>query len=237
MKKNQKLKLNEKAEIVATVHTHACSFKSRGITLVSLVVTIIVLLILAGVSLYLVAGSNGILGRAAKALDKNKVAIAKEQVELALVDFQNEFFEGKYVSKTLDGEKKDYIAEKLKNGVQTSGFYAQILSGETVQVYEGETASGTEIAKGSLQEDSSILWNDENVESSGNQTELGGEDSEINEQLKNTIAELQARVNVLETEQNTLKNVLTISHQDVLFEGMANEKGKLMNFLFRKEKH
>ena len=47
---------------------------SKGITLVALVVTIIVLLILAGVSLSLVAGGDGIITRASNAANKNKVA-------------------------------------------------------------------------------------------------------------------------------------------------------------------
>ena len=38
--------------------------KNKGITLVALVITIIILLILVGVSINLIAGSNGILEKA-----------------------------------------------------------------------------------------------------------------------------------------------------------------------------
>lgn len=41
--------------------------KERGITLVALVVTIVVLLILAGVSISLVLGENGLINKAKKA--------------------------------------------------------------------------------------------------------------------------------------------------------------------------
>ena len=41
--------------------------EERGITLVALVVTIIVLLILAGVTITLALGSNGVIGRAQEA--------------------------------------------------------------------------------------------------------------------------------------------------------------------------
>ena len=41
--------------------------EERGITLVALVVTIIVLLILAGVTITLALGSNGVIGRAQQA--------------------------------------------------------------------------------------------------------------------------------------------------------------------------
>ena len=50
--------------------------KEKGITLVALVVTIVVLLILAGVSISLVVGQNGIVTRAQEASKKyNKAAI------------------------------------------------------------------------------------------------------------------------------------------------------------------
>ena len=56
--------------------------KENGITLVALVVTIIVLLILAGVSLNLVLGDNGIITRAQDAVTKYKDAEAYEQWEM-----------------------------------------------------------------------------------------------------------------------------------------------------------
>ena len=43
---------------------------NQGITLVALVVTIVVLLILAGVSLNLVLGENGIISKAREAITK-----------------------------------------------------------------------------------------------------------------------------------------------------------------------
>ena len=58
--------------------------KEKGITLIALIITIIVLLILAGVSLKLIAGNEGILGRAEKAVTKNDEASAREKLELEL---------------------------------------------------------------------------------------------------------------------------------------------------------
>ena len=46
----------------------------RGITLIALVITIIILLILASVSLNLVLGDNGIIERAQQALEKTEEA-------------------------------------------------------------------------------------------------------------------------------------------------------------------
>ena len=62
--------------------------EEKGITLVALVITIIVLLILAGVSIALVVGNNGILGRATGAVDTTEQATARQEVELSIADAQ-----------------------------------------------------------------------------------------------------------------------------------------------------
>ena len=57
--------------------------KNRGITLIALVVTIVVLLILAAVSISMLGGENGIITQAIKAQDENEKAEEKEKVQLA----------------------------------------------------------------------------------------------------------------------------------------------------------
>lgn len=62
--------------------------KQNGITLVALVVTIIVLLILAGVSIAMVTGENGILARAQDTVETHRVSEEKELQDLdSLADF------------------------------------------------------------------------------------------------------------------------------------------------------
>ena len=56
--------------------------KNTGITLVALVVTIVVLLILAGVSINLVVGQNGLINRAKEAAQKTKNATESEMQEI-----------------------------------------------------------------------------------------------------------------------------------------------------------
>ena len=56
----------------------------RGITLIALVITIIVLLILAGVSIAMLTGENGILTQATNAKNKTEVAQEKEKIQLAV---------------------------------------------------------------------------------------------------------------------------------------------------------
>ena len=56
--------------------------KNKGITLIALVVTIIVLLILAGISIVMLTGQNGILNRANEAKEKTGVAQKEENEKL-----------------------------------------------------------------------------------------------------------------------------------------------------------
>ena len=56
--------------------------KQRGITLIALVVTIIILIILAGVSINLVLGENGIVNKAQKAKENMELAQIEEEKEL-----------------------------------------------------------------------------------------------------------------------------------------------------------
>ena len=58
----------------------------RGITLVALVVTIVVLLILAGVSINSVLGENGIIKKAKEAAEKTAAAQEKEMIERNLLE-------------------------------------------------------------------------------------------------------------------------------------------------------
>jgi Tfp pilus assembly protein PilE len=48
--------------------------KNSGITLIALVITIIVLLILAGISIQMLTGENGILNRASDAAIQTEIA-------------------------------------------------------------------------------------------------------------------------------------------------------------------
>ena len=60
--------------------------KNKGITLIALVITIIVLLILAGVAIAMLSGENGILKKAAEAKIKTKEV--QEDEETALIDME-----------------------------------------------------------------------------------------------------------------------------------------------------
>ena len=78
---------------------------SKGITLIALVITIIVLLILAGVTIATLTGDNGILNQAGKAKDKTTEAEAIERVQVEVA--------GSYgIDGTID---KEQLNKNLKN--------------------------------------------------------------------------------------------------------------------------
>ena len=77
--------------------------KNRGITLVALVVTIIVLLILAGISISMLTGQNGIIKRAAEAKNQTEISQKKEKTDLAsMEELIEENINGKNVEQVTD---------------------------------------------------------------------------------------------------------------------------------------
>ena len=55
----------------------------KGITLIALVVTIVVLLILAAVSISMLTGENGIITQAQKSKEQSDIGYEKEQIDFA----------------------------------------------------------------------------------------------------------------------------------------------------------
>ena len=73
---------------------------NNGVTLVALVITIIVLLILAGVSISLVVGDNGVLNQAVNAADSTNEAAATTELEMAVTAAVADYMEDKYAGTT-----------------------------------------------------------------------------------------------------------------------------------------
>ena len=81
----------------------------KGITLIALVITIIVLLILAGVSIAMLTGDNGILTKATESTTATDLAEVLERVNMEL-DAQ--------MANALAGDKFD-IASKIQTNIGT----------------------------------------------------------------------------------------------------------------------
>ena len=128
--------------------------KCRGITLIALVITIIVLLILAGVSLNLIAGEQGILKRATSAVDKNKVETVKEDVELVVADLGTGYYEEKYDKGSQNfGDVDDYIESQF-------GINREMFDGSQAKIKKKKvevSQDGKLVATGAL-ENGKIIW-------------------------------------------------------------------------------
>ncbi len=113
--------------------------KNKGITLIALVITIIVLLILAGISIAMLIGENGLLGKANTAKEEHKIAQYKEEINLIvmeeiaerktetktepmIVSLENKIKEKDWGEKTSkekqDGDTAEYLIVESKEGYE-----------------------------------------------------------------------------------------------------------------------
>ena len=103
------------------------NYKStKGITLIALVITIIVLLILAGVSIAMLTGDNGILTQAKEAKEANIAGTEKEQIKLAMQSLK--------MKKQADNVSTTVAADELQNQLIADG-------AKNVTVEAGENGS------------------------------------------------------------------------------------------------
>ena len=147
---------------------------SKGITLIALVITIIVLLILAGVAIAMLTGDNGLLNKSTRAAVKSKIAEEKEQAMLDYNAAKEAWYEGKYAPK----KEEDRITEDFVTWINigsVAGTYFNSDDKYTVQVTangenpilimlntkyidpepDGDTVIGT------IEDDNGIKWSDE----------------------------------------------------------------------------
>ncbi|MEI3357250.1 MAG: hypothetical protein V8R81_09840 [Clostridia bacterium] len=134
--------------------------KQTGITLIALVITIIVLLILAGVSIAMLTGNNGILTQANQAKENNNSAAAKEKVQveaLGSIDKSGKFNEGTFEENVTKNIKGSTVRKSGNSLIVTVDGYDVTVNGTTGEVTgvaksNGEKPStgvtpGTEVSK------------------------------------------------------------------------------------------
>lgn len=106
--------------------------KNNGITLIALVVSIIVLLILAGISISMLSSENGILNRATEAKRTYQISSEKEAISLIVASAQidtslgnNANYIGKklYTKNFVNSDKWDYIYTTNDNKSYGDGWY------------------------------------------------------------------------------------------------------------------
>ena len=116
--------------------------QERGITLIALVVTIIILLILAGVSISMVVGENAIINKTLEASKKTDEAERKEKAELDKVsELIDETISGKQtveqVKDEYPGKLEEVNGEKVINSIEDLVVFADDVTNE--KTFENDT--------------------------------------------------------------------------------------------------
>ena len=109
----------------------------KGITLIALVITIVVLLILAGVSINLLLGDNGIITKAKEAQDSYSKSAVKEKVGFLLNEYEIDKATGE------NAEFAKFLRKNLQVGVaeKEDGSYSFILGDWQVVTIESKIIS------------------------------------------------------------------------------------------------
>lgn len=132
--------------------------EQKGVTLIALVITIIVLLILAGVSIAFLTGDNGIITKSTKASAETNIAGAKETAATDVAAKYADFMEYKYV--TAPGASTTFTAYVADENTKlvSSDTNKYTVDGTTITIKpldeNGKKHTGTITNQGA------ITWND-----------------------------------------------------------------------------
>lgn len=144
--------------------------KQNGITLIALVITIIVLLILAGVSIAMLTGENGILNKATTSVSATKIAEAKEAAQLDVNTKMADYYDAKYTNGTTTyADFAAYLAANKLVSSDTNLYTVDATNGKTITlVPKGKDATGAEVTiTGTIGDNGGITWSDATTTPSG----------------------------------------------------------------------
>ena len=165
--------------------------KQKGITLIALVITIIVLLILAGVTIAAITSNESAPNKAVKARTENDRGAARDAATLLVAEKTQEYYEGKYVGNNNTARTSATVLDYLKSvlsesaAVTTGGYTVVVDSNAKITVTKGETLMAT----GTVDAGGTINWDAEPVESgSGSGGQGGGQQVSYAENSVHTLA-------------------------------------------------
>ena len=123
----------------------------NGITLVALVVTIVVLILLAGVSINLVIGNNGIMQKALKAKKDMEQAAKEEQEILSAEEEKLDSLNAANAPVLLTGmtpikftmPTEDQMGETIETTADDAGWYSYGITSETKKWANAKTQDGS----------------------------------------------------------------------------------------------
>ena len=120
------------------------SLNQKGITLISLVIAIIVLLILATISISMLTGDNGILSQVKKAKEETQIAAYKEALEIIGLELETEKVdESNYFNRykeeiMFEGSTVDIINNKMLKVITKEGYTFRVTRGKVEYLGKGE---------------------------------------------------------------------------------------------------
>ena len=189
--------------------------KESAITMISLVVTIIVLIILAGISFSATIGENGIITKAKQA--KQNIILAGEAEAMQLNQLYYELETGGKMSEDEESTKKDEIIALLQKQVEE--LKKQVISLQTENAELKKQIEDLNVQISNLQKEIADL-----------KAQIASKDIEI-AALKKQVSEKEAKIQELQNQLNNLNSLLaqTNATADKILAGYkAYSGGKLI---------
>ena len=128
---------------------------TKGITLIALVITIIVLLILAGISISMLSGDNSILNKAAEAKETTAEKSLKEETQIVI--------SGRIAEKKTTGTNVKTLEEELKEKIKNAEITGISGNTEACYVKRGDVEL-TVYDSGEIEEGKYEIWDGSTVE-------------------------------------------------------------------------
>lgn len=134
--------------------------EQKGVTLIALVITIIVLLILAGVSIAFLTGDNGIITKSTKASAETNIAGAKETAATDVAAKYADYMEYKYASNTTNsGAASTFTAWLGTNKLTSTDTTKYTVSEDSVTITIVPRDNANKQVTGTIEDTGAITWN------------------------------------------------------------------------------
>ncbi len=103
---------------------------NKGVTIIALAITIIVLLILAGISIMMLTGDNGIIKEANKSKEQVEIQAEKENIDMSIVALIGEKRNGK-----VEITDRDKLEQKLRNNYNSQKIDVSIIQDQGPYIF------------------------------------------------------------------------------------------------------
>ena len=105
--------------------------RNNGITIIALAITIIVLLILAGISIAMLSGDNGTIKQANKAKEQTEIQAEKENIDISVIEVL-----GQKTNGMMEKSDKDKFEENLRKNYNNQKIDVSVLENQDPYIFE-----------------------------------------------------------------------------------------------------